>query len=116
MRDALAKLSKRDREFVLAHSTYGANASNPTDGDFAEALGVNRNTVINRRKRIQALGVPLYPFRGRGSPPAIDRERSVEELRRDIQRLRKAAAERARQAERLQAELAAREAKSFRVA
>lgn len=106
MREALAKLSKRDLAFVVAHSEYAANAKNPTDGDFAMILDVSRNTVMNRRKRIRSLGIPLYPFRGRGQPVPDDRQRSVEELKRDVVRLRRSAAEYARRADRIEAELA----------
>ena len=59
-------LTHEEREFLMAHTSYELEASNPCDTELAQRLGVSRNTILNRRRRIRSKGVPLYPFRRRG--------------------------------------------------
>ena len=66
MRASLTELSKKDLAFVVAHANYELESPEPRDGDLAERLGVTRQTILNRRRRLRSKGVPLYPFRGRG--------------------------------------------------
>jgi biotin operon repressor len=66
VRAYLISLTPKDREFVVAHATYEVEAQEPCDRDFAERLGVTRQTILNRRRRLRSRGVPLYPFRNRG--------------------------------------------------
>lgn len=72
MRASLTSISKKDLDFVTVHASYELETPEPTDGDLANRLGVTRQTIINRRNRLRSLGIPLYPFRGRGYHPKHD--------------------------------------------
>lgn len=66
MRASLKELSEKELAFVAAHASYELEASDPHDSDLANRLGVTRQTILNRRRRLRSKGVPLLPFRGRG--------------------------------------------------
>lgn len=67
MRASLRALSKKDLAFVVAHEGFELESVDPCDSKLAERLGVTRQTIIARRRRIRLMGVPLFPFRGRGN-------------------------------------------------
>lgn len=72
MRASLTALSEKDLAFVAAHATYELESNEPHDSELAQRLGVTRQTILNRRRRLRSKGVPLYPFRGRGYQAKAD--------------------------------------------
>lgn len=108
MREALSKLNERELKFVAAYAKLQAEAAAPCDDDLAIILGCTRKTIINRRNRVRAKGVPLMRFREPGWDfYRLGKRVSIDELNRTAERLRRQAAEFLKRADR--AECHARE-------
>ena len=101
MTDALKSLTPRELAFVAAYAKLQAEAVNPCDEDLAVALNVCRKTIINRRNRIRAKGVPLFRFR---DPGFDDRRKALtlDQMNRKALRLRRRAEHCLKRADRLE--------------
>ncbi len=64
--DMLKQLSYRDVKFLDEYCRYMADATNPRDADLAKRLGVTRDTILHRRRRIREAGFNLPPLAPRG--------------------------------------------------
>ena len=69
MRAYIENLPSRLRDFLEAHESYAIADDKPTDDGLAARLGVSRETIIARRKRIRQLGINLPSLAPRGFQP-----------------------------------------------
>ena len=106
LRDSLKALSERDREFVLVYIAVAKSHPRPHDGIVAARIGCTDRSVRRRRKRLQALGVPLPRLATPGyQGPDHCRPRTLQEERRRIARMRRKAAELLRLVDEREAEI-----------